>query len=166
MDEPTRAQFIDRIKREVGALTEHDQNVMQHAITVIIAMTSDPRLGPLTLLMPSEEAIARIDTEEQLSPGLCDQFLDLFLDQVILGELPPPSEAARGQVQFSTLGGASVTLDFEQGKLFLTDLRGRRVGVSNPVVEKPRFSVRISDDFLMLDERNLRLGTPSSGSPA
>ena len=130
MDEATRAEFLKRIRREVLALTEHDQQVMQHAITVIMAMASDPRTGPLTMLMPSEEAIARIDTDEALSPELCKRLLDLFLDQVILGKLPAEqgTDGTFEQVEFSTLGGTSVTLDCDQDRLFLTDLLGRRVG--------------------------------------
>ena len=147
MDDATRIEFLQRIKRDVLDLSKHDQDVMKHTMTVVMQMASDARLGSLTLLTPNEEAVARIDTDDALTPDLCESLLGLFLDQIILGKLDPA-----GQGQFATLGGASAVLSQDDGKLFLTDVHGRRVAVSDPVMDQPKFSWRIADDFLMLDE--------------
>jgi hypothetical protein len=155
MDEATRTEFLARIKREVTALTDHDHDVLKHLMPVILKLTNDPRLGPVTLLSPDEQAIERIDfdTDQAISSELRDRMLGLLLDQVILGRLPAPQLMEDSeQTQLSTLGGASATLTAEDGRLVLTDTFGRKVRVSEPVVDGPKVTWRISDDLLMWDE--------------
>ncbi len=156
MDETTRTEFLARIKRQVTALTDHDHDVLKHVMAVILKLTNDPRLGPVTLLSPDEQALERIDfdTDEAISPELRERMLGLLLDQVILGRLAAPQLVAEDaeQTQFSTLGGASATLTAEDGRLVLTDTFGRKVRVSKPVMDGPKVTWRISDDLLMWDE--------------
>jgi hypothetical protein len=73
---------------------------------------------------------------------------------VILGKLSTPASVSKGsaQTQYSTLGGASAILSSENGKLVLTDTFGRKVEVSEPVMERPTVTWRIADDLLMWDE--------------
>ena len=55
--------------------------------------------------------------------------------------------------QFSTLGGATGTIAFDQQGLVLTDTTGRKVRVSEPIVDGPKLTMpRQSDDVLMWDE--------------
>jgi hypothetical protein len=154
MDEATRKEFLARIKRDVSALTENDRDLMKHIVPVILRMTADPRMGPLTLLTPDEEALKRLglDDDEEIAPELRDPLLGLFLDQVILGKLPAPEALDGRSMDFSTLGGASATLTLEQGNLVLTDTCRRKVRVSEPVMETPKVIWRMSDDLLMWDE--------------
>ena len=156
MDEATRTEFLARIKRDVTALTEHDQDVLKHVMPVILKLTNDPRLGPVTLLSPNEQAVERIDfdTDEAISAELRDRMLGPVLDQVILGRLPAAQAVADGaeHAQFSTLGGASATLTAEDGSLVLTDTFGRKLRVSEPVMDGPKVTWRVSDDLLMWDE--------------
>ena len=154
MDEATRKEFLERIKRDVSALTEHDRDVMKHIVPAILKLAADPRMGPLTLLTPNESALERLglDDEEEIAPELRDPLLGLFLDQVILGKLPAPEALDGGSMDFSTLGGASATLTLEQGNLVLTDTCRRKVRVSEPVMETPKVIWRMSDDLLMWDE--------------
>jgi hypothetical protein len=155
MDDATRKEFLARIRRDVSALTDNDRDVMKHVLPVILQLTDDPRLGPLTLLTPDEQAIERIDLDgEEIPPELREPLLGLFLDQVILGKLPAAADIGQGspQTSFSTLGGASATLTAERGGLVLTDTNGRKVRVSEPVMDGPKVTWRISDDFLMWDE--------------
>src|SRR4051794_31570201 len=108
MDEATRKEFLARIRRDVSALTENDRDVVKHIIPVILKLTGDPRLGPLTLLTPSEQALDRLalDDDDEIAPELRDPLLGLLLDQVILGKLPAPDAVGESSVAFSTLGGA------------------------------------------------------------
>jgi hypothetical protein len=128
---------------------------MKHVMPVVLSMTSDPRLGHLTLLTPDEQAIERIDfdAEEAINPELRDRILGLLLDQVILGKFPSPeSVESSAPTQYSTLGGASTILTAEDGALFLTDTFGRKAQISGPVMERTKVTWRISDDLLMWDE--------------
>jgi hypothetical protein len=156
MDDATRAEFLARIKRDVCALTDQDQDVMKHVMPVILSLTSDPRLGPVTLLTPDERAIERIDLDddEAIGPELRQQILGLLLDQVILGKFPTSESIGEGsaQAQYSTLGGASAMLSAENGTLILTDTFGRKVRVSEPVMDRPKVTWRVADDLLMWDE--------------
>jgi len=156
MDEATRKEFLARIKRDVSALTENDRDVVKHIVPVVLKLTADPRLGPLTLLTPTAEALHRLglDDEGEIAPELRDPLLGLFLDQVILGKLPAPEEVGGSAIAFSTLGGASATLAVEGGALVLTDTCGRKVRVSEPVMDGPKVAWRMSDDLLMWDEWN------------
>jgi hypothetical protein len=158
VDEATRADFLARIKHDVAAITDSDRNLLEHAIPIILKLADDPAIGPLTLLMPDEEAVKRIDFEddEEIGPELRDRVLGLFLDQVILGKLPTPDtlEERSSEIVFSTLGGASATVTAIDGGLALTDTCGRTVRVSQPVMDGPKITWRISDDLLMWDEWN------------
>jgi hypothetical protein len=156
VDETTRADFVARIKRDVAALTDNDRKVMEHVVPIILKLTADPRMSPLTLLTPDEEAIKRIDLDdgEEIGPELRDRVLGLFLDQVILGKLPAVETVGEYSTQtvFSTIGGASTTVTAIGGELALTDTFGRTVRVSQPVMDGPKITCRISNDLLMWDE--------------
>jgi len=156
MDEATRKEFLERIKRDVSALTENDRDVVKHIVPVVLKLTTDPRTGPLTLLTPDEDALKRLglDDDEEIAPELHDPLLGLFLDQVILGKLPSVEDLGRHSIAVSTLGGASAALTVEDGNLVLTDTCGRRVHVSEPVMDTPKVVWRMSDDLLMWDEWN------------
>ena len=155
MDEATRKEFLERIKRDLSALTENDRDVVKHIVPVILKLAGDPRIGPLTLLTPDDEALKRlgIDDEEEIESELRDPLLGLFLDQVILGRLPSV-ENLGPPVSFSTLGGASATLTAEGEHLILTDTYGRKVRVSEPVIDTSKVNWRMSNDLLMWDEWN------------
>ena len=120
---------------------------------IMFRMASDPRMGPVTFLMPDEEAVKRIDFEDDapVPPEFRDQCIGLLLDQMIIGKLPPPVDVY-GEIPFSTLGGATATLTVEDGGLVLTDTAGRKVGVSDPVIDGPKLTMRQSNDLLMWDE--------------
>jgi hypothetical protein len=156
MDEATRKEFLERIKRDVSALTANDRDVVKHIVPVVLKLSSDPRTGPLTLLTPDEDALKRLglDDDEEIAPELHDPLLGLFLDQVILGKLPSAQEVGGGSIAVSTLGGASALLTVEDQKLVLTDTCGRRVHVSEPVMDTPKVVWRMSDGLLMWDEWN------------
>jgi len=156
MDEATRREFLERIKRDVSALTENDRDVVKHIVPVVLKLAADPRTGPLTLLTPDERALNRLglDDEEEIAPELRDPVLGLFLDQVILGKLPAAEELGGRSIAVSTLGGASAALTVENGNLVLTDTCGRTVRVSEPVMDTPKVVWRMSDDLLMWDEWN------------
>jgi hypothetical protein len=156
MDETTRKEFLARIKRDVSALTENDRDVVKHVIPAILKLAADPRIGPMTLLTPNEEALSRLglDDDDEIAPEVRDPLLGLFLDQVILGKLPTVEAVGATSIEFSTLGGASATLTVEDATLVLTDTCGRKVRVSDPVVDGPKVVWRMSDDLLMWDEWN------------
>jgi hypothetical protein len=71
MDDATRAEFLARIKRDVSALTRHDRELLDQVMPVILSLTSDPRLGPVTLLTPDEQAAERIDVDDGRSVLSC-----------------------------------------------------------------------------------------------
>jgi hypothetical protein len=154
MDEATRKEFLARIRRDVSALTKNDRDLVKHIVPAVLKLTADPRVGPLTLLTPTEEALDRLglDDEGEIAPELRDPLLGLFLDQVILGKLPAPDHVGDSEVAFSTLGGASAALTVEDGSLVLTDTCGRKVRVSDPVLDGPKVVWRMSDDLLIWDE--------------
>ena len=156
MDEATRKEFLERIKRDVSALTENDRDVVKHIVPAVLKLAADPRTGPLTLLTPDEGALERLglDDDEEIAPELRDPLLGLFLDQVILGKLPAAEELGGHSIAVSTLGGASAALTVEEGNLVLTDTCGRTVRVSEPVMATPKVVWRMSDDLLMWDEWN------------
>ena len=54
MDEATRKEFLERIKRDVSALTENDRDVVKHIVPAVLKLAADPRTGPLTLLTTKE----------------------------------------------------------------------------------------------------------------
>ena len=152
MDEATRKDVLARIRRDAAAIGESDRNLVERAITIILRMANDPATGPLTFLMPDAEAIQRIDFEDDapVPPELRDRCIGLLLDQMVIGKLPPAGEA--GMTQFSTLGGATGAVAVDGDGLVLTDTTGRRVRISEPIVDGPKLTMRQSDDFLMWDE--------------
>ena len=154
MDEAGRRAILARIRRDLVAIDESDRNLVERAMTIILQMAGDPRMGPLTFLMPDEAAVTRIDFDEDqpVPPELRDQCIGLLLDQTIIGKLPAPGDVAAEGVAFSTLGGATAILTVEDEGLVLTDTAGRKVRVSDPIVDGPKMAMRQSDDFLMWDE--------------
>ena len=153
MDEGTRQSILARIRRDAANIGESDRDLIERAMTIILKMASDPVSGPLTFLMPDDDAIRRIDFEddEPVPPELRDQCIGLLLDQMVIGKLPA-SGGGQEMTQFSTLGGATGTVAFDQQGLVLTDTTGRRVRVSEPIVDGPKLTMRQSDDLLMWDE--------------
>jgi hypothetical protein len=157
MDEVRRKEFLARIKRDVSSLTGNDRDFVQHVIGMVLKRTADPRMGPVTLLTPSEEALDRLGlNDDEIAPELRDPLLGLFLDQVILGKLPAREAVGNRSTPtvFSTLGGASATLTVDEDALVLTDTCGRSVRISEPVMDGPKVAWRMSDDLLMWDEWN------------
>jgi hypothetical protein len=148
MDDATRSEFVARIKRDVAGITPSEQAFVEHCAGLILRTLGDERIGPVTFLMPDEQAIARIDVEGELPAELREPCLGLLLDQVILSKL---DDRQAGE-QFSTLGGATATLSIDDDTLVLADTTGRRVRVGKPIVDGPRLSLRPSDDLLMWDE--------------
>ena len=153
MDEATRQSILARIRRDAANIGESDRDLIERAMTIILKMASDPVSGPLTFLMPDDDAIRRIDFEddEPVPPELRDQCIGLLLDQMVIGKLPAGG-VEQEMTQFSTLGGATGTVAFDQQGLVLTDTTGRRVRVSEPIVDGPKLTMRQSDDLLMWDE--------------
>jgi len=154
MDQATRKAFLVRIRRDIASIEESDRNLVERAMGIILQMAGDPRMGPLTFLMPDEAAVKRIDFEDDapVPPELRDQCVGLLLDQTIIGKLPSVREVGSASVAFSTLGGATAVLTVEDHGLVLTDTAGRNVRVSDPIVDGPKLTMRQSDDLLMWDE--------------
>jgi len=90
MDEGTRQSILARIRRDAANIGESDRDLIERAMTIILKMASDPVSGPLTFLMPDDDAIRRIDFEddEPVPPELRDQCIGLLLDQMVIGKLP------------------------------------------------------------------------------
>ncbi len=153
MDEATRQSILARIRRDAANIGESDRDLIERAMTIILKMASDPVSGPLTFLMPDDDAIRRIDFEDDapVPPELRDQCIGLLLDQMVIGKLPAAGDEQE-MTQFSTLGGATGTVAFDQQGLVLTDTTGRRVRVSEPIVDGSKLTMRQSDDLLMWDE--------------
>lgn len=153
MDEETRQGILARIRRDAATIGEADRDLIERAMTIILKMASDPASGPLTFLMPNDDALGRIDFEDDapVPPELRDQCIGLLLDQMVIGKLPG---AGSGQemTQFGTLGGATGTVTIDDHGLLLIDTTGRRVRVSDPIVDGPKLTMRQSDDLLMWDE--------------
>jgi hypothetical protein len=151
MDDATRNACLARIRSEVAAIQPSEWGFIEHCLKLIVELASDGQLGALTYLTPDEQAIARIDLGDgEIPVEIRDRCLGLLLDQLIIGKLVAPGE---GRVtQYSTLGGATATLSKDDGGLVLTDTTGRRVRVSDPIVDGPKLALRQSDDFLMWDE--------------
>src|SRR3569623_147800 len=153
MDEATRQSILARIRRDAASIGESERDLIERAMTIILKMASDPVSGPLTFLMPDDAAIQRSDFEDDapVPPELRDQCIGLLLDQMVIGKLPAAS-GEQEMTQFSTLGGATGTVAFDEQGLVLTDTTGRRVRVSEPIVDGPKLTMRQSDDLLMWDE--------------
>lgn len=153
MDEATRQSILARIRRDAATIGEADRDLIERAMTIILRMASDPVSGPLTFLMPDDNAIQRIDFEGDapVPPELRDQCIGLLLDQMVIGKLPAAGTESE-MTQFSTLGGATGTVVVDDRGLVLTDTTGRRVRVSDPLVDGPKLTMRQSDDLLMWDE--------------
>ena len=60
MDEGTRQSILARIRRDAANIGESDRDLIERAMTIILKMASDPVSGPLTFLMPDDDAIRRI----------------------------------------------------------------------------------------------------------
>jgi len=154
MDEATRKEFLARMRRDVASIDESDRNLVERAMRIIMKMASDPRMGPLTFLMPDEAAVQRIDFPDDapVPPALRDRCVGLLLDQTLIGKLPAAGDVAAEGMAFSTLGGATAILTGDDEGLLLTDTTGRKVRVSEPIVDGPKLALRQSDDLLMWDE--------------
>jgi hypothetical protein len=153
MDEATRKDCLARIRSQVAAIKPSEWSFIEHCLQIILSLASDPRLGPLTYLTPDEQAIEKIDIDEENVPvEIRDQCLGLLLDQLIIGKLPGPGEDMSQPTQYSTLGGATATLSRDEGGLVLTDTTGRKVRVTEPIIDGPKLTMRQSDGFVMWDE--------------
>ena len=153
MDDATRKACLARIRSEVAAIKPSEWGFIEHCLKIIVELASDPRLGPLTYLTPDEQAVAKIDIDDDDVPlEIRDRCLGLLLDQLIIGKLPGPGEDVAKPSQYSTLGGATATLSCDEAGLVLTDTTGRKVRVTDPIVDGPKLTLRQSDGFLMWDE--------------
>jgi hypothetical protein len=117
-----------------------------------IAMSSN--IGPLTLLLPGEEAFRRVGVDPGSDVPIAhkDKILGLMLDQIIMSPLPPPMPEGAASVELMSLSGAIIRFEREDGQFVLTDEFGRKATAGKPLVETPKITCRPADNVLMWDE--------------
>jgi hypothetical protein len=154
LDDTARKQFFEQVKRTLAEIDAEEENLLQHCVETILKVAMSCDAGPLTLLLPGDDAFRRVgvDPESDVPIAHKDKIVGLMLDQILMSALPPPAIDGIAPCELMTLAGAPIGYANADGVAVLTDGFGREAKIGPPLIETPKITCRPADNILMWDE--------------
>ncbi|MGN6156228.1 MAG: hypothetical protein ACTHN4_10925 [Sphingomicrobium sp.] len=154
MDESDRKRLLEQLRSSLSEFTSDEKDILEHCVDQIFKIAQSSDTGPMTLLLPQEDAFSRVGVDPEADVPLehKDRLLALMIDNLILGLLPAPDSPDISAREYMTLAGAPIRVTSTGGEIVLTDGFGREARPGNPLVETPRITCRSTDNILMWDE--------------
>ena len=154
MDESDRKRLLHELRSSLSDFTPDEKDVLEHCVEQIFKIAQSSETGPLTLLLPQEDAFRKVGVDPEADVPLehKDRLLGLMIDNLILGLLPDQDRPDIIERDYMTLAGAPISVTNASGELVLTDGFGREARPGKPLVETPKVTCRPTDNILMWDE--------------